>query len=133
MLHFFAAAIQSKPDPAFADQAVSEADWTPQRLVHWAEKSGPATAELIAIILRSRAHPQQGFRSCLGIMHLGKSYTDERLEAACRRALHLGATSYKSVKSILDKDLDRLPLPETDETTNEPIVHPNIRGAGYYH
>ncbi len=109
------------------------ADWTPQRLVRWAEKSGPATAELIAIILRSRAHPQQGFRSCLGIMRLGKSYTDERLEAACRRALHLNATSYKSVKSILDKDLDRLPLPETDETTNEPIVHPNIRGAGYYH
>ena len=60
------------------------------------------------IILRSRAHPQQGFRSCLGIMRLGKSYTDERLEAACRRALHLGATSYKSVKSILDKDLKEL-------------------------
>jgi transposase len=109
------------------------AQWTPQRLVRWAEKSGPATAELIAIILRSRAHPQQGFRSCLGIMRLGKSYTDERLEAACRRALHLNATSYKSVKSILDKDLDRLPLPETEAAPQEPIVHPNIRGAGYYH
>jgi transposase len=109
------------------------ADWTPQRLVRWAEKSGRATAELIAIILRSRAHPQQGFRSCLGIMRLGKSYTDERLEAACRRALHLNATSYKSVKSILDQDLDRLPLPEAEESVHEPIVHPNIRGAGYYH
>lgn len=66
-------------------------------------------------------------------MRLGKSYTDERLEAACRRALHLNATSYKSVKSILDKDLDRLPLPETEAAPQEPIVHPNIRGAGYYH
>ena len=109
------------------------AGWTPQRLVRWAEKNGPATAELIAVMLRSRAHPQQGFRSCLGIMRLGKSYGDERLEAACRRALPLNATSYKSVKSILDKNLDRQPLPERDEITNEPILHPNIRGAGYYH
>lgn len=109
------------------------AGWTPQRLVSWAEKSGPATAELIAIILGSRAHPQQGFRSCLGIMRLGKSHGDKRLEFACRRALHLNATSYKSVKSILDTHLDQQPLPVNEETTHKPIVHPNIRGADYYH
>jgi hypothetical protein len=66
-------------------------------------------------------------------MRLGKSHGDERLEFACRRALHLNAASYKSVKSILDKHLDQQPLPVSEETTHKPIVHPNIRGADYYH
>jgi len=109
------------------------AHWTPQRLVRWAEKTGPATAEVVATILSSRAHPQQGFRSCLGIMRLGKSYGDERLEAACQRALRLGASSYKSLQSILKNGLDRQALPEAEEATPEPIAHPNIRGGGYYH
>lgn len=107
--------------------------WTPQRLVCWAEKTGSATAEVVATILSSRAHPQQGFRSCLGIMRLGKTYGDERLEAACQRALRLGTTNYKSLQSILKTGLDRQALPEADEVTPEPIAHPNIRGAGYYH
>ena len=83
------------------------AQWTPQRLVHWAAHSGPATAQVVETILASRPHPQQGFRACLGIMRLGKSYGDERLEAACRRALTLGACSYKSIESILKLGLDR--------------------------
>ena len=109
------------------------ADWTPQRLVGWAQKTGPATAGLIATILGSRAHPQQGFRSCLGVMRLGKSYGDERLEAACQRALRLNAASFKSLQSILKHGLDRQPLPGEKDASNEPITHPNIRGAGYYH
>jgi transposase len=109
------------------------ASWSPQRLVRWAEKTGPATAALVAAILSSRKHPQQGFRSCLGIMRLGKTYTDTRLEAACRRALALGAVSFKSVQSILKTGLDRQPLPETDEQLSLPIDHPNIRGGKYYH
>jgi transposase len=109
------------------------AGWTPQRLVAWAHKTGPATAGLIATILGSRAHPQQGFRSCLGVMRLGKSYGAERLEAACQRALQLNAASFKSLQSILQHGLDRQPLPAEQDTSNEPITHPNIRGAGYYH
>ena len=109
------------------------ANWTPERLVGWAEKSGPATAELVTTILASRAHPQQGFRSCLGIMRLGKSYGDDRLEAACQRALRLCACSFKSLQSILKNGLDYQPLPATEEPDSEPIAHPNIRGAGYYH
>src|SRR5690606_16531273 len=65
------------------------AEWTPQRLVTWAGESGPATAELIGKILASRRHPQQGFRSCLGILRLSKTHGVQRLEAACRRALHI--------------------------------------------
>jgi transposase len=109
------------------------ADWTPQRLVNWAEKSGPATAELIGTILAARAHPQQGFRSCLGIMRLGKTYGNERLEAACVRALLINATSYKSVQSILKNGLDRQVEIDTPEPDATPIAHGNVRGAGYYH
>ncbi len=109
------------------------ADWTPQRLVRWAEKTGSATARLIETILASRAHPQQGFRSCLGIMRLGKSYGQDRLEAACYRALSFNALSFKSLQSILKNDLDRQPLAQHDESDNSPIAHSNIRGAKYYH
>jgi transposase len=109
------------------------ASWTPGRLVCWAEKTGPATAALVAAILASRRHPQQGFRSCLGIMRLGKSYTDVRLEAACRRALALGSVSFKSVQSILKTGLDQQPLPERCAQPSLPIDHPNIRGGDYYH
>lgn len=110
--------------------------WTPQRLIGWARQTGPHTAGLIEQILASRPHPQQGYRSCLGILRLGKSYGGERLEAACRRALAIGALSYKSVESILKRRLDQQPLPdnETADATQAPLPdHANIRGAGYYH
>jgi transposase len=105
--------------------------WTPQRVIHWAATSGPATAQVVETILASRPHPQQGFRSCLGIMRLGKSYSPERLEAACRRALTLGACSYKSIESILKKGLDRQPLPQQPDGIASPY-HANIRGPHYY-
>jgi transposase len=110
----------------------ANAQWTPQRLVRWAEKTGPATASVVQSILERRAHPQQGFRSCLGIMRLGKSFGEERLEAACRRALTLGACSYKSIESILRQGLDRKRVPEQQELELS-IEHENIRGSDYYH
>jgi transposase len=109
------------------------AQWTPQRLINWAQQTGPASAALIEHILRRRAHPQQGFRACLGIMRLGQSYGDERLEAACRRALLIGSHSYKSVESILAKGLDRQPLEDPQQAFELEIEHDNIRGADYYH
>src|SRR5207248_1682541 len=105
--------------------------WTPQRLIRWAADSGAATARVVETILASRPHPQQGFRSCLGIMRLGKSYGAERLEAACRRALTIGACSYKSIESILKKGLDRQPLPQQPDGIASPS-HANIRGPHYY-
>jgi len=107
------------------------AAWTPGRIVAWAERSGPATAGLVSAIMAGRPHPEQGFRSCLGIMRLGRRYGDERLEAAAARALAVRAHSYRSVESILKAGLDRQPLPGT-----EPVgtigVHANVRGAAYY-
>jgi transposase len=108
------------------------AEWTPRRLVEWANKTGPATGELIGHILARRRHPQQGFRSCLGILRLGKSYGEARLEAACVRALRIGAASYKSIESILKHGLDQQPLPEPAPPAS-PRAHDNIRGPGYYH
>jgi transposase len=89
--------------------------WTPERLLNWAAKTGPACEGLAKAIMNSRAHPQQGFRSVLGIMSLGKTYGDERLEAACQKALDIKARSYKSVKSILKNNLDKKLLKQSSQ------------------
>lgn len=105
-------------------------EWTPSRIINWAAQTGPETAALVENILSSRAHPEQGYRSCLGIISLGKKFTTERLEAACRRAVSIKAYSYKSVKSILKTGLDRQIIVSKKEVT--PIEHENIRGDQYY-
>ena len=106
-------------------------EWTPERLVRWAEKTGGETARAVETILASRPHPQQGFRACLGIMRLGKEYGAERLEAACASALEIKAVNYRSIESILKKQLDKRPLPQRPPQT--PVIeHDNIRGAQYY-
>jgi transposase len=81
--------------------------------------------------MRERTHPEQGFRSCVGILRLATSFGPERLEAACGRALEIGARSYTSVNSILKNNLDRQrPASATDGPA---IVHGNIRGSTYFH
>ena len=92
---------------------------------------GPAAEALVAAILHERTHPEQGFRSCLGILRLARSHDLERLEAACQRALEIGARSYSSVNSILKTRLDR--RRPTPPPRGRRSAHPNIRGAGYFH
>ena len=106
--------------------------WTPERLVQWAESIGPATATMIASVIRERTHPQQAYRACLGILRLGKSYGDARLDNACRRALTLGTHRYRSIQSILAKRLDERPITSAIESS-EALQHDNIRGPDYYH
>jgi transposase len=108
------------------------AEWTPSRIISWAKKSGPATGRVVAKILESKPHPEQGYRACLGIIRLGRTHGKDRLEAACRRAEHLGAFTYRTVKNVLSSGADRLPLDEQESTFSTP-EHPNIRGATYYH
>jgi len=107
------------------------AEWTPERLIRWAEKTGAHTTALVENIIASRTHPQQGFRACLGILRLAKPYGQDRLEAACKRALAINSYSYKSVESILKHGLDQKPLPQKQP---EPpaIEHTNVRGPEYY-
>jgi transposase len=108
------------------------AAWTPQRLVLWAAKTGAATAQVVETILASRPHPQQGFRACLGLMRLGKHSGEARLEAACQRALRIGACAYQSIEAILKHALDQQPLPGPPAAAPG-ITHSNSRGAQYYH
>jgi transposase len=108
------------------------AEWTPQRMIGWAHKIGVATADVIERVLAARRHPQQGYRAALGILRLAKHYTPARLEAACARALAIGATSYRSIESILKNGLDQAPLPEATPRSSS-LTHENIRGPEYYH
>ena len=107
------------------------AGWTIDRIRADARVIGPATAGLCELILEARPHPEQGFRACLGIVRLARSYGAERLEAAADRAIDIGARTYGSVKSILDNHLDRRPA-QKRATDGTPILHPNIRGPRYY-
>ena len=109
----------------------AHAEWTPSRLIRWAETAGPATARLVTQILESRPHPEQGYRACLGIMQLGRRYGNSRLEAASARALALGSPRFHTVKNILTAGQDRLPFEPPAETNPTP-VHINIRGGAYY-
>jgi len=108
------------------------AEWTPERLVRWAHDAGPSVASLIETVMATRAHPLQGFHSCLGIVRLSQRYGGERLEAACRRALAIGAASYRSVRSILLVGLDRQQTPVAEPPAAPPPAHENLRGAAYY-
>lgn len=104
-------------------------EWTPSRIIEWARQTGPQCALVVENIMTSRPHPEQGFRSCLGIIRLAKVHSQNRLEAACQRALHFGAVSYRSIQSILDKRLEAQGL-ETDPPVSP--SHSNVRGQDYF-
>lgn len=105
--------------------------WTPQRLIKWGQKCGISVAKMVETILNGREHPEQGFRACLGILRLAEKIGNERLNAACARALFYGSPRYKTVVSILENNQDRLPLPEQHPEKPCPS-HENIRGPQYY-
>ena len=106
------------------------AEWSPDRFLRWAEKIGPQTRALIEAALASRRHPQQAYRTCLGILGLARRYSEERLEAACVRALPAGIRSFKGVNNVLEAGLDQMPLEEPASARLDP--HANIRGPFYY-
>jgi transposase len=108
------------------------AGWTVERIRRDTAAIGPAAAALCALILEERSHPEQGFRACLGIVRLVKAFGQDRVEAACARALEIGARTYGSVKSILDNNLDRQAAPQR-AADSPALEHRNIRGARYYH
>jgi len=106
-------------------------DRTPSRLIEDAQQVGPSTGQLVEAILAAKRHPEQGYRSCLGILRLGKTYPPERMEAAAKRCLRARAYNCQSMDSILKNQLDRLPLPG-DSAVGPAVEHDNIRGAGYF-
>lgn len=106
-------------------------EWSPGRIVAWAASVGPHCAEAVRWIIESKPHPEQGYRSCLGLLRLAKTHGDERVEAACRRALAFQTCTYRSIKSILAANLDQQPLPP-EEAPTPTRVHTNVRGRAYY-
>lgn len=106
-------------------------EWTPERIKNWGGKIGLHTKTMMHRIMESKKHPEQGFRSCLGIIRLSKQYTPERVESACKRALAVEACNYGSVKSILQTGLDKVAYLDEHKAA-KPIEHPNIRGREYY-
>jgi transposase len=106
-------------------------EWTPSRLVNWAQSIGPDTARLFERILEDKPHPEMGYRSCLGLMRLAREYTPARMEAAAQRALLTGACRYQSVKSILKNSLDAMPV-VNDISAAPPAPHDYIRGSEYF-
>ena len=106
-------------------------EWTPAKIREEAARIGPMLSLLVERIIADRPHPEQGYRSCLGIIGLAKRFGADRLEAAAMRALEIQARNYPSVKSILEKGLDKVPVSKAPE--REPILHDNIRGSQYYH
>ncbi|MGH9390880.1 MAG: IS21 family transposase, partial [Vicinamibacteria bacterium] len=106
------------------------AEWSPSRIIDWAGTVGPSAAQLVERILAERPHPEQGYRACLGILHLGKRYTEVRLEKAAARALACKAHSYRFVESILKNHMEAQPLPSTAIGTLP--IHENLRGSEYY-
>ena len=109
----------------------AHAEWTPSRLIAWAEQTGAATGRLVAGILERRPHPEQGYRACLGLMRLGRVHGTDRLEAACQRAERLRSYRYRTVEHILINQQDRLPLDEPGPA-RPALTHENLRGATYY-
>jgi transposase len=107
-------------------------EWSPERITRWAQTIGPHTRALVEAIFADRPHPEQGYRSCLGILRLAKRYGEPRLEAACQRAVAVRARSYRHVESILKHGLDRIPAPDSSLRDGAPVPHLNLRGRDYY-
>ena len=106
------------------------AEWTPERFRRWARSIGPSTEGLVVAVLANRPHPEQGFRTCLGVLRLFKGLDPARAETVSARAVEIGALNYKSIASILANKLDR----SSRQTENAAVIdHPNVRGPGYFH
>jgi transposase len=121
-------------DPSHMSKAHREhLEWSPSRIIRWAGTIGEHCALAAETIIKSRAHPEQGYRACLGLIRLSKSYEAGRVDAACRRALAMDVCSYRSIESILKSNKDSEPLPgDGVELMTCTRNHANIRGKSYY-
>lgn len=113
--------------------AHQQQQWSPERFERWAAQIGSNTEQQVRQLLQSKKHPQQGYRACMGLLSLSKQYSNERLEAACLRAIETGVSRLSGIKSILKAGLDQQPLPIKQPDLLASIEHSNIRGNDYYH
>ena len=111
-------------------------EWSKERLLNWAKDIGPNVLRLTDVMFERKAHPEQAYRSCLGVLNLSRTYDAKRLDNACKHALFIGSPTVRSIKSILQKGIDQLetPLPESSPNSDENVRngHDNIRGSDYF-
>ncbi len=114
-----------------------QSQWSPERLQSWAKDLGANVLKLVCKMMARKAHPEQGYRACLGLLNLSRNYDAQRLDRACHRALSINSPTVRSVKSILQQGIDQLELPiegqqsESDQSSHD--EHDNIRGSQYFH
>jgi transposase len=118
--------------PEHRPEKHQDLEWTSSRIAERGRDAGPFTVAVLKKIMETRKHPELGYRACLGVVRLGKRYTNERLEAACRRALAMNVCSYRSIKSILESSLDWQALEPVEIPAVHEEVHANVRGPEYY-
>lgn len=106
--------------------------WTPGRLLNWAQDIGPNTLELTKQLIEKKTHPEQAYRACLGLLNLAKNFGEDRLDAACQRAIYYHTVNRRSVKTILQNGSDKQPLPEPEIESKLSAEHENIRGPKYF-
>jgi transposase len=107
--------------------------WNPEYFINWATKIGSYTQIYISELIQSRAHPEQAYKSCVGILGMSRKVGNNRLEAACKRGHYYQSYSYPVIKRILDQHLDKEPVPEQEKQKQARIpFHQNIRGKDYY-
>jgi len=106
------------------------AEWSPERFIRWARSIGDNVAEMIKVVLKSRKHPEQAFKTCMGILNLVKEHGPDRLEKACEKSLSFGFYSYRRIKNILDRGLEEDLFSEQKEHSIS--LHENVRGSKYY-
>jgi transposase len=113
---------------ASAHRFVSE--WTPEYFLSWADKIHEDVKLYVLKILDRKQHPEQAYKSCVGILSFSKKVGNERLIKACQRALGYGLYNYKTIQQILEMGLDKFDEPENEQL--EMPLHDNIRGKEYY-
>jgi hypothetical protein len=111
----------------------AHAEWSPKRLIQWGESIGVNTGAIVEHLLRSKPHPEQGYRACLGLLALAREYGERRLEGASALALRLASPTRKSVISILKSGRDLQSATVTEPLALDLPAHSNVRGPGYYH
>jgi hypothetical protein len=115
------------------EQHARHQQWTPGRLMNWAQAIGPEVLKWVKAQLQRKAHPEQAYRVCLGLLSLNRSYSSERLNQACAIANQESLFKLKNVKAILQSNRDKLPESLPVQLSLLPQDHENIRGAKSFH
>jgi hypothetical protein len=106
-------------------------DWNPLNFINQAAEIADPVKEFIVKILDTSQHPEQAYKSCMGVLSYEKKVGRERLVNACKRALEYEQYTYGTIKNILERGLDSITVEEDEPELTIPL-HVNIRGQQYY-